>query len=56
MKVSIKKSLIVYCYKADNYNEFKRRVFLLIMYIQKQNDTRLIQFMIKDFQNKEIIL
>ena len=37
MKILIKQTLIVYCYKADNYDEFKRRVCLLIRYIQKQN-------------------
>lgn len=44
MKVLIKQSLIVYCYKTDNYDEFKKRVCLLIRYIQKQIDTRLIQY------------
>ena len=35
MKVSIKQSLIVYCYKADDYCEFKRRLNVLTWYIEK---------------------
>ena len=35
MKVSIKQSLIVYCYKADDYSEFKRRLKVLSWYIEK---------------------
>lgn len=35
MKISIKKSLIIYCYKTDDYSEFIRRLKLLSRYIEK---------------------
>lgn len=36
MKISIKKSLIIYCYKTDDYSEFIRRLKQLSWYIEKK--------------------
>lgn len=35
MKITINKSLIIYCYKANDYYEFKRRLNVLSWYIEK---------------------
>ena len=52
MKITLKSSLFEYCFKADNYNEFIRRVKLLAHYIQRENDKIFIQNLINDIKNK----
>lgn len=52
MKIALKSSLFKYCFKADNYNEFIRRVKLLAHYIQRENDKIFIQNLINDIKNK----
>lgn len=49
--MSIKHSLLLYCFKADNFDEFMRREILLIRYIQEQINKRFLQTLIKDLQN-----
>lgn len=43
MKIYVSKTLFIYCYKADNYYDYKRRVCLLTRYIQRKFDKRLIK-------------
>lgn len=40
MNITIKKSLFLYCYKADNYYDYIRRSNILARYIRRQFDKR----------------
>ena len=53
MQIYVHKSLILYCYKANNYNDFIRRVNILAVYLRKKFDKRLIHFLANEIANKE---
>lgn len=38
--ITIPKTLLLYCFKAHNYSEYNRRVYILSKYIKKQYDKR----------------
>ncbi|MEE1054177.1 MAG: hypothetical protein U0L33_07585 [Acutalibacteraceae bacterium] len=45
--MKIKKSLLLYCFKAYNVYEFERRVKILALYIRRKCDKMLIETMFK---------
>lgn len=45
--MKIKKSLLLYCYNADNWYNYERRVKILAMYIRRKFDKYLIEEMLK---------
>lgn len=45
--MKIKKSLLLYCFKADNYYNYERRVKILALYIRRKCDKMLIETMFK---------
>lgn len=45
--MKIKKSLLLYCFKADNFYNYERRIKILAMYIKRIHDRQLISAMFK---------
>lgn len=45
--MKIKKSLLIYCFKAYNVYEYERRVKILALYIRRKCDKMLIETMFK---------
>lgn len=40
-KIIIPQSILLYCFKADSYFDYNRRVYILSKYIKKQYDKQI---------------